>query len=151
MPAWLRGNPVRACRFDLALTAHEVAAQALELWRTPGVMDARHDTPFGVLPGSVVVDFAIIDAAHDWDLSVSVGRAFEFPAEIPTMADVVALTCTDHTVELRPVKPPTEPPALSSTRRACPSAKREARPLGETQVVRACGHRFGACRQLISR
>ena len=35
------------------------------------------------LPGAVVVDFAIIDAvAHAWDLSASVGRAIEFPAEI---------------------------------------------------------------------
>lgn len=98
---------------DLAPIAHQVAARALELWRTPGVMETQHDTPFGVLPGSVVVDFAIIDAAaHAWDLSVSVGRAFDFPAEtIPAMADVVALTCTDHTVALGLVKPPPEPPA----------------------------------------
>jgi hypothetical protein len=66
-----------------------------------------------VLPGSVVIDFAIIDAAaHAWDLSASLGRAIELPAEtIPGMADVVALTCTDHTIELGLVKPPTEPPA----------------------------------------
>ena len=98
---------------DLAPIAAEVAAQVLELWRGDGVMTAQHDTPFGVLPGAVVVDFAIIDAAaHAWDLSASVGRAIDFPAEtIPAMADVVALTCTDHTVELGLVKPPTEPPA----------------------------------------
>ena len=85
----------------------------LELWRADGVMTAQHETPFGVLPGSVVVDFAIIDAAaHAWDLSASVGRAIEFPAEtITAMTDVVALTCTDHAVELGLVKPPTEPPA----------------------------------------
>jgi uncharacterized protein (TIGR03086 family) len=98
---------------DLAPIADEVAVQVLELWRTDGVMTAQHDTPFGVLPGAVVVDFAIIDAAaHAWDLSASVGRAIDFPAEtITTMADVVALTCTDHTVELGLVKPPTKPPA----------------------------------------
>ena len=98
---------------DLATIAIEVAAQALELWHTDGVLTAQHDTPFGVLPGPVVVDFAIIDAAaHAWDLSASVGRAIEFPAEtIAAMADVVAHTCTDHTVELGLVKPPTEPPA----------------------------------------
>ena len=98
---------------DLAPIAVEVAAQVLELWRADGVMTAQHDTPFGVLPGAVVVDFAIIDAAaHAWDLAASVGRAIDFPAEtIPAMAEVVALTCTDHTVELGLVKPPTEPPA----------------------------------------
>ena len=76
-------------------------------------MTAQHETPFGVLPGAVVVDFAIIDAAaHAWDLSASLGRAIEFPAEtIPAMTDVVALTCTDHAVELGLIKPPTEPPA----------------------------------------
>jgi len=98
---------------DLAPIAVEVAAQVLELWRTEGVMTAEHDTPFGVLPGAVVIDFAIIDAAaHAWDLSASLGRTVDFPAEtITAMADVVALTCTDHTVELGLVKPPTEPPA----------------------------------------
>ena len=48
---------------DLAPIAAEVAARVLELWRADGVMTAQHETPFGVLPGSVVVDFAIIDAA----------------------------------------------------------------------------------------
>ena len=85
----------------------------LDLWRGDTVMTNNHDTPFGVLPGAVVVDFAIIDAAaHAWDLSVSVGRALEFPAEwIPRMTGVVELTCTEHAVELGLVKPPTEPPS----------------------------------------
>ena len=98
---------------DLAPIADHVVAQTLELWRTDGVMTAHHETPFGVLPGSVVVDFAIIDAAaHAWDLAASVGRPIEFaPETITPMADVVALTCTDHTIELGLVKPPTVPPA----------------------------------------
>jgi uncharacterized protein (TIGR03086 family) len=97
---------------ELAPLAADISTRALELWRRDGVLTAEHDTPFGVLPGSVVIDFAIIDAAaHAWDLSASLGRAIEFPAEtIPAMADVVAFTCTDHTVELGLVKPPTEPP-----------------------------------------
>ena len=76
-------------------------------------MTTEHDTPFGRLPGAVVVDFAIIDAAaHAWDLSASLGRAIDFPAEtIPAMADVVALTCTEHAIELGLIKPPTEPPS----------------------------------------
>lgn len=97
---------------DLAPIAADVESRAMGLWRRDGVLTAQHETPFGVLPGSVVVDFAIIDAAaHAWDLSASVGRAIDFPAgTIPAMTEVVALTCTEHTVELGLVKPPTQPP-----------------------------------------
>ena len=65
-----------------------------------------------MLPGSVVVDFAAIDAvAHAWDVSASVGRAIEFsPESIPAMTDVVAATCNEHTVEIGLIKPPTVPP-----------------------------------------
>ena len=61
-------------------------------------MTAEHETPFGALPGAVVVDFAAIDAAaHAWDVSASVGRAIEFPPErIPAMTDVVAATCNQQ-------------------------------------------------------
>src|SRR6476469_964117 len=53
---------------DLAPIAAEVTALALRLWRSDGVLTAQHETPFGVLPGAVVVDFAVIDAAaHAWD------------------------------------------------------------------------------------
>ena len=98
---------------DLAPIASDVAARVLDLWRGDDVMTTQHETPFGQLPGAVVVDFAIIDAAaHAWDLSSSLGRAIDFPAEtIPDMADVVALTCTEHAIELGLIKPPTEPPA----------------------------------------
>ena len=97
---------------DLGPISAEVTAQALQLWRGDGVMTAEHETPFGMLPGAVVVDFAVIDAAaHAWDLSASLGRAIEFPPDtIPLMRDVVALTCNDHTIELGLVKPPTVPP-----------------------------------------
>src|SRR6478735_7200388 len=101
---------------DLATIAAEVTAQAVQLWRGDGVMTAEHETPFGVLPAAVVVDFAVIDAAaHAWDLSSSVGRAIEFPPEwIPAMSDVVALTCNDQAIELGLIKPATEPPADST-------------------------------------
>ena len=97
---------------DLAPIAAEVIALALRLWRSDGVMTAQHDTPFGVLPGAVVVDFAVIDnAAHAWDLSASLGRAIELsPESIPAMTDVVALTCNDQAIELGLIKPPTVPP-----------------------------------------
>ena len=75
-------------------------------------MTAQHVTPFGEVPGSVVINFALIDAAaHAWDVSASVGRAIEFPPDwIPGMTGVVGLTCNEHTVEIGLVKPPTEPP-----------------------------------------
>ena len=97
---------------DLTPIAAEVTAQALTLWRSDGVMTAEHTTPFGVLPGAVVVDFAVIDAAaHAWDVSASVGRAIEFsPESIPAMTDVVAATCNAHTVEIGLIKSPTVPP-----------------------------------------
>jgi uncharacterized protein (TIGR03086 family) len=97
---------------DLAPIAAEVTARVTELWNREGAITAEHQTPLGVLPGAVVLDFAIIDAAaHAWDLSASLGRALAFPAEtIPAMRDVVALTCTNQAVELGLIKPPTDPP-----------------------------------------
>jgi uncharacterized protein (TIGR03086 family) len=105
---------------DLAPIASDVAARVLALWRGDEVMTTDHDTPFGRLPGPVVIDFAIIDAAaHAWDLSASLGRAIEFPAEtIPALSDVVAATCTEHAIELGLVKPPTvAPPDATDTER----------------------------------
>ena len=112
---------------DLAPIAAEVTAQVVELWHTDGVMTASHDTPFGELPGAVVINFALIDAAaHAWDVSASVGRAIEFPPEwIPGMTGVVELTCTEHTVEIGLVKPPTAPPAdATDTQRLMAAAGR---------------------------
>jgi uncharacterized protein (TIGR03086 family) len=112
---------------DLAPLAIEISARVLELWRGDDVLTAQHETPFGVLPGAVVIDFAIIDAAaHAWDLSASLGRAIEFPTEtIPAMTEVVALTCTHHTIELGLIKAPTEPPVdASDTERLMAAAGR---------------------------
>ena len=112
---------------DLAPIAVEVATQVLELWRDPEVMTRIHSTPFGDLPGSVVIDFAVIDAAaHAWDLSASLGRAVEFPPPtISSMWDVVGATCTEHTVQLGLIKPPTEPPrGASETQRMMAAAGR---------------------------
>jgi uncharacterized protein (TIGR03086 family) len=112
---------------DLAPIAAEVAAQVVELWHTDGVMTALHVTPFGELPGAVVINFALIDAAaHAWDVSASVGRAIEFPpAWVPGMTEVVALTCTEHTIEIGLVKPPTTPPpAATDTQRLMAAAGR---------------------------
>ncbi len=112
---------------DLAPIAGDVTARVAELWHTDGVLTAVHETPFGELPGAVVVNFALIDAtAHAWDLAVSVGRPIEFPPEwIPRMTGVVELTCTDHAVEIGLVKPPTHAPdGASDTQRLMAAAGR---------------------------
>jgi uncharacterized protein (TIGR03086 family) len=112
---------------DLAPIAADVIARVVELWHTDGVMTALHDTPFGTVPGAVVVNFALIDAAaHAWDVSASLGRAIEFPhAWIPGMTGVVELTCTEHTVELGLVKPPVAPaPGATDTQRLMAAAGR---------------------------
>ena len=82
---------------DLATYAGEVAKRALSLWSDPAVLTGVHATPFGELPGSVVINFATVDAlCHAWDLSASLGRPLEFPPEwIPTVTAVVEETCTD--------------------------------------------------------
>lgn len=82
---------------DLAPYADEVTVRSLAMWATPGVSTALHATPFGELPGSVVINFATIDAlCHAWDLSASLGRPLEFPPErIPAVTAVVEATCTE--------------------------------------------------------
>jgi len=82
---------------DLAKYADEVSERSLAMWTTPGVLNDVHATPFGELPGSVVVNFPTIDAlCHAWDLSASLGRSLEFPPEsIPAVTAVVEATCTD--------------------------------------------------------
>ena len=112
---------------DLGALADEATARAVELWNRDGIMTAEHTTPFGLLPGAVVVNFAIVDAAaHAWDVSASLGRAVDFTSEaVPALTDVFAVTCTDHTVELGLIKPPTEPPDdATDTERLLASAGR---------------------------
>jgi len=97
---------------DLEPVATRVTGHVMALWRGDGVLDATHETPFGALPGSVVIDFAIIDAAaHAWDLSASLGQPVEFdPSEIPVLTEVVDATCTDAAREHDLIKEATQPP-----------------------------------------
>jgi uncharacterized protein (TIGR03086 family) len=83
---------------DLSAYADEVVERSLALWATPDVLTAIHSTPFGELPGGVVISFATIDAlCHAWDLSASLGRPLEFPPDsIPTVTALVEATCTDE-------------------------------------------------------
>jgi uncharacterized protein (TIGR03086 family) len=115
---------------DLEPVAADVTMRAMALWRTDGILDATHATPFGELPGSVVIDFAIIDAAaHAWDLSTSVGRSLEFdPAEIVVLSEVVAATCNDAARDHGLIEPPTEVPAdATDTERLMSAAGRAIR------------------------
>jgi uncharacterized protein (TIGR03086 family) len=115
---------------DLGPVAGDVTSRASALWRTEGILDALHVTPFGELPGSVVIDFAIIDAAaHSWDLWTSIGRPFDFdPAQLPVLAEVVAATCTDGAREHGLIKPPPELPAdATDTERLMSAAGRAVR------------------------
>ena len=47
---------------DLTPFAEDGARRALAMWNTEGVLEAMHVTPLGELPGSVVINFAIVDA-----------------------------------------------------------------------------------------
>jgi len=91
---------------DLAHFAGEVEERSLAMWRTDGVLTSVHITPFGELPGSVIINFATVDAlCHAWDLSASAGRPIEFaPEAIPAISAVVEATCTDAVRELGLIK-----------------------------------------------
>jgi len=114
----------------LAPVADDVVKRALAMWKTDGVLDSIHATPLGEVPGSVVINFATIDAAaHAWDLSASVGRPIEFDSQtIPSITAVVATTCTDGAREHGLIKAPTETPAdATDTERLMAAAGRTIR------------------------
>jgi uncharacterized protein (TIGR03086 family) len=98
---------------DLVPITDDAAARALATWGADGVLDGVQATPFGDLPGSAVVNFPIIDAlAHSWDISMALGRSFEFaPESIPAISAVVGAACTDATRSTGLFGAATEPPA----------------------------------------
>lgn len=102
---------------DLAAYAEDVAGRAMAMWSSDGVLEATHVTPFGELPGSVVVTFPTIDGiAHAWDLSASVGRPIEFaPHALPEISAVVEATCTDDVRAIGLIKAATTPPSDATT------------------------------------
>jgi uncharacterized protein (TIGR03086 family) len=115
---------------DLAPVADRIVERAMALWRTAGVLEATHATPFGELPGSVVVMFPTVDAAmHAWDLSASVGHPIDFESDAaPAIAAVVEATCTDAARASGLIRPATEPPADASvTERLVAAAGRSPR------------------------
>jgi uncharacterized protein (TIGR03086 family) len=115
---------------DLAGFADEVSERSLAMWRTGGVLDASHGTPFGELPGSVVINFATVDAlCHAWDLAASVGRPIEFSSDaIPTISLVFEATCTDAVRETGLIQPvPPIPADATETERLMAMAGRSTR------------------------
>ena len=115
---------------NLIPVADQVVEQVLAMWGTDGVLEATHATPFGEMPGSVVVNFPTVDAImHAWDLSASVGHPIEFgPEAIPAISAVVEATCTDEARAAGLIRPPTKPPADSSaTERLVAAAGRSIR------------------------
>ena len=82
---------------DLSRYELEACERSLAMWRTSGALEAILATPFGELPGAVVINFPTIDAlCHAWDLAASIGEPIEFPAEmLPAISVVVEATCTD--------------------------------------------------------
>jgi len=115
---------------DLKPVADNVVDQALAMWRSDGVLEATHATPFGELPGAVVINFATVDAImHAWDLSASVGHPIEFkPDAVPAVSGVVEVTCTDAARDAGLIKAATEPPAdASDTERLVAAAGRSPR------------------------
>jgi uncharacterized protein (TIGR03086 family) len=112
---------------DLAAYADEVQRRALAMWRTPGVLTAVHGSPLGELPGSVIINFPTIDAlCHAWDLSASLGRPLQVPAEwLPAVTNVVEATCNDHAREIGLIKAvPEIAPEASETERLMAQAGR---------------------------
>ena len=76
---------------DLVPVAADVAKRSVALWGASEVLTAMHMTPFGELPGSVVINFPIFDAlVHAWDIFMSVGRPIEFTNEALAAISVVA-------------------------------------------------------------
>jgi len=115
---------------NLSPVADQIVERALAMWRRDGVLEATHATPFGELPGSVVVNFPTVDAiTHAWDLSASVGHPIEFrPDAIPAISGVVEATCTDEARAAGLIRPATKPPDdASATERLVAAAGRSSR------------------------
>ena len=115
---------------DLTPIADQIVGRAMALWRNDGVIDAIHSTPFGDLPGAVVINFATVDAIMQaWDLSASVGHPIEFsPDALPAISAVVEATCTDEVRAGGLIQSATEPPAdASATERLVAAAGRSPR------------------------
>jgi uncharacterized protein (TIGR03086 family) len=65
-------EPPRA-PLDAAYTGS--AADMLEAFRAPGVLDGQVTVPFGTVPGTVALHLRLVDAlVHGWDVAVATGQ-----------------------------------------------------------------------------
>jgi uncharacterized protein (TIGR03086 family) len=122
------GTPIEG---DLSRAGAEVAERALALWSTPGVLASTHTTPFGELPGSVVINFPIFDAlVHAWDLSTSTGRRCEFSeSELAAISLVADSAFAEGARAAQLIGPPADvPAAATNTERAMAKIGRNAAP-----------------------
>ncbi len=101
---------------DLSPFAAEVAERVTAMWSTDGALGATHATPFGELPGSVVVNFPIWDSLiHSWDIAAAVGRSIELSAEARAAISVVMDSpYADGTRDAGLIAPPADPPPDAS-------------------------------------
>jgi uncharacterized protein (TIGR03086 family) len=86
---------------DPAAQFQTAAAEALEAWRAPGVLDTIVDGGPGPMPGHVLAGINLLDTAtHSWDLATATGQ----PATLPDDVATAALGASRATIspEIRP-------------------------------------------------
>ncbi|MGH3827982.1 MAG: TIGR03086 family metal-binding protein [Pseudonocardiaceae bacterium] len=72
---WIGADPTAA--FEA------IAARALAVWHTPGVLERTCALPWGPTPAPVVAQLSAIDAVvHGWDISRAIGEAVDIPLEL---------------------------------------------------------------------
>lgn len=60
-----------------------IAARALAVWHTPGVLERTCAMPWGPTPAPVVAQISVHDAVvHGWDISRATGEAVDIPLEL---------------------------------------------------------------------
>lgn len=86
---------------DPAAQLHDIAAQAMVGWRSPGALDRVVDGGPGPMPGRALAGINLLDtAAHTWDLAVATGQ----PATLSDDVASAALEASHQIVDdaLRP-------------------------------------------------
>ncbi len=72
---------------DPARQFEQLAAAALEAWRTPGVLDRILDGGPGPMPGRVLASINLLDTAtHSWDLARATGQDATLPEPVAIAA-----------------------------------------------------------------
>ena len=62
---------------------HDAAASMMSAWSAPDALALDYDMPWGVTPGTALVDFMVIEhVAHGWDLMKASGQPNPFANEL---------------------------------------------------------------------